>query len=116
MNIDTDTVTACPECNGPRIEPREAECIAVFGHCVGCALARQERDTFDADTSRLRKYGTAVRHRPATAAERRLLRASGVELDPRAPIFARVSWAGPLRTRSWTGANVVACDALVGAS
>ena len=114
--MNTDTVTACPDCDGPRVEPWAASCIAVWEHLDGCALAADELAGHHADRARRDRHGTAVRHRPVTDVERRLLAASGVKLPRRAPIFARVEWVGELRTRTWTGAGLTACDALVGAS
>lgn len=114
--MNTDVVTDCPDCDGPRMEPQEARTVAVFDHHDGCDLAAAEVAGHHEDRARRDRYGTQTRHRPVTDAERRLLAASGVLLPRRAPVFARVEWVGPLRTRTWTGADLTACDALVGAS
>lgn len=110
------TTTTCPTCAGPRMEPWEARSVAVWEHLDGCSLAAAELAGHLCDRARRDRYGTQTRHRPVTDAERRLLAASGVLLPRRAPIFTRVAWVGELRTRTWTGADLTACDALVGAS
>lgn len=111
--MSTD-ITTCPDCAGPRIEPWLTGCIAAFDHHRGCTLARQELDTFDTDRARWHRFGTMVRHRPVTAAERRLLRASGADVPLRAVTFARVEWTNrDVRRRTWTDCDVVAVDALV---
>ena len=116
MNTDTTTSTACPTCAGPRTNAERVDLLAVFDHGDGCGLAAAELDGHMVDRARRDKHGTAVRHRPVTPAEATLLRASGIALDARAPTFARVSWAGELRTRTWTGIGLTACDAMVGAT
>ncbi len=95
----------CPTCAGPRVTD-DPDRLVAYVHEAWCALALAERETWDEDRARHRRYRTAVRHRPTTQAERMLLAASGVRLQP-GPLFTRVQWQDGTRTRTWRRQPVV---------
>ncbi len=102
----------CPGCCGPR-EPESADLLPRFTHEPECAIATSEAETLHEDHARHRRRGTAAWHRPVTVAERALVRAAGVHVDAREPMFARVSWHEPgVRVRTFARARLGALDAV----
>jgi len=97
-----------PTCAGPRI-PDDPDRLAAFEHEARCALAHTEAETLAEDRARYRRFATHTRHRAATQAERLLLAASGVRVQP-GELFTRVTWTDGSRTRTWRRQPVVAVD------
>lgn len=98
----------CPSCAGPRVTD-DPDRLAAYVHEARCALAHAEAETLAEDRARHRRYGTPLRRRPTTHAERILLRASGVPV-PDGELFTRVQWHDGVRTRTWRRQPIVAVD------
>ncbi len=100
----------CPGCCGPR-EPESHDLLPRFAHEPVCAIAKGEAETLREDRARHRRRGTVAWHRPATDSKRALVRAAGVHVDAREPMFARVSWHEPgVRVRTFARARLGALD------
>lgn len=101
----------CPGCLGVRV-PESLDLLPRFEHTLpSCAIVVAERATLVQDRARHERRGTVAWHRPATPTERALVRAAGVHVEPRAPLFARVVWDGDVRQRTFARAGVGALDA-----
>lgn len=99
----------CPTCAGPRVTD-DPDHLAAYVHEARCSIALAERETWDEDRARFRRYGTPLRRRPTTHAERALLRASGVPV-PEGECFTTVQWHDGTRTRTWRRQPVVSVTA-----
>lgn len=87
----------CPCCAGlPSTTDRDR--LAAFAHERWCSLLLGEGETLTQDRSALWR-GHTTRERPATAAERLLLRASGLPAD--GVLMTRVDWREGRRMRTW---------------
>lgn len=92
----------CPTCGGPLMS---GEIALRFGHDARCTTRDAEDATLAADAGRAKQYDLPTFSRSATAAERSLLTALGVDLalDTR----TRVTWVTDgVRQRSWEGVTL----------
>lgn len=101
-------IEVCPSCHGVRVID-VPDRLAAFEHEARCSLAFAEAETYAADLVRHRRFGTTSRHRPSTPAERMLLAASGIRVQP-GEMFTRIRWHDGVRTRTWRRQPVVAVD------
>lgn len=96
----------CPECGGAQV-PNTAGYDLVLHHALTCSIlaAEDARRAADIDKIESRVLATARFVRPATAAERALLAAGGVELAEDAETTVDTH-AGSVLSRSWAGVNL----------
>jgi len=102
----------CPGCCGERVSESH-DVLPRFAHAPACGIPAAEAETLREDRARHRRRGTTSWHRPATDTERALVRAAGVQVEDRAPLFARVSWSTPgVRVRTFGRTRLGALDAV----
>ncbi len=94
-SVRTTVEQHCPGCLGMR-QSESFDVLPTFAHEAACTIATGEAATLREDHARLcRRRGTSTWHRPATPAERALVRAAGVHVGRSAPLFARIDWPAP---------------------